>query len=129
MRRVVTSFLQFIDADRSPSMLIAATNHAELLDRAIFRRFDVVLTFSLPSIDAIAELLRLRLPSHDLSGDVVRSLAARADGLSFADVARTCDDAIRSMVLAGETKLREGHLAVAFDATIRRADEQRHLRG
>jgi SpoVK/Ycf46/Vps4 family AAA+-type ATPase len=129
MRRVVTSFLQFIDADRSPSMLIAATNHAELLDRAIFRRFDVVLTFSLPSTDAIAELLRLRLPSHDLSVDVVRSLAARADGLSFADVARTCDDAIRSMVLAGEIKLREGYLAVAFDATLRRADEQRHLRG
>jgi hypothetical protein len=34
--------------------------------------------------------------------------------LSFAEVARTCDDAIRSMVLAGETKLREGHLAVAL---------------
>jgi hypothetical protein len=56
------------------------------------------------------------------------SLAARADGLSFADVARACDDAIRSMVLAGETRLREDHLAMAFDASIRRAAEQQHLR-
>jgi SpoVK/Ycf46/Vps4 family AAA+-type ATPase len=129
MRRVVTSFLQFIDADRSPSLLIAATNHAELLDRAIFRRFDVVLTFERPSIDAIADLLRLRLPAHALSDDLVRCLATRAEGLSFADVARACDDAIRSMVLDGESKLRDADLHVAFDAAARRADEQRQLRG
>jgi SpoVK/Ycf46/Vps4 family AAA+-type ATPase len=128
MRRVVTSFLQFIDADRSPSLLIAATNHAELLDRAIFRRFDVVLTFSLPTNDAIADLLRLRLPSQDLPSDLVRVLATRAEGLSFADVARACDDAIRSMVLAGETRLLEDHLAMAFDAASRRAAEQQRLR-
>jgi AAA+ superfamily predicted ATPase len=127
MRRVVTAFLQFIDADRSPSILIAATNHAELLDRAIFRRFDVVLGFELPSVDAIAELLRLRLTAHELEEPIVASLAKRAVGLSFADVARACDDALRSMVLAGSATIRRDDLVAAFDAARRRADEQGRL--
>jgi SpoVK/Ycf46/Vps4 family AAA+-type ATPase len=128
MRRVVTAFLQFIDADRSASLLIAATNHAELLDRAIFRRFDVVLTFDLPSQDALAQLIRLRLPKFPLSESLIRSLATRAKGLSFADAARACDDAIRTMVLRGELSLREDTLVASFDAMRHRAEEQSQLR-
>jgi AAA+ superfamily predicted ATPase len=127
MRRVVTAFLQFIDADRSPSILVAATNHAELLDRAMFRRFDVVLGFGLPSQTQIAELLVLRLPVAGFSPGIVDSLARRAVGLSFADVARACDDALRTMVLAGETALREDDLLTAFEAASRRAIEQQRL--
>ena len=124
MRRVVTAFLQFIDADRSPSILVAATNHAELLDRAIFRRFDVVLAFDLPSEAAITELLTLRLPHGGFSPSFLASLTSRARGLTFADVARACDDALRSMVLAGEPAMREQDLVVAIEAAARRATEQ-----
>lgn len=129
MRRVVTAFLQFMDADRSASLLIAATNHAELLDRAIFRRFDVVLSFDIPSEDALAQLLHLRLPKQRLSERLIQSLAGRAKGLSFADAARACDDAIRTMVLSGGTQLSEETLSAAFEAMLRRADEQSRLRG
>jgi SpoVK/Ycf46/Vps4 family AAA+-type ATPase len=129
MRRVVTAFLQFMDADRSASLLIAATNHAELLDRAIFRRFDVVLSFDLPSEDALAQLLHLRLPKQRLSERLIQSLAGRAKGLSFADAARACDDAIRTMVLSGGTQLSEDTLSASFEAMLRRADEQSRLRG
>jgi SpoVK/Ycf46/Vps4 family AAA+-type ATPase len=127
MRRVVTAFLQFIDADRSPSILVAATNHAELLDRAVFRRFDLVLGFELPSEDALAELLTIRLPRATLPPDLLCSLARRAAGLSFADVTRACDDALRSMVLAGENKVREQDLVMAIDAASQRASEQQRL--
>lgn len=127
MRRVVTAFLQFIDADRSPSVVVAATNHVELLDRAIFRRFDLVLSFELPSTTAIEELLTLRLPLEGFSPSFIRSLASRASGLSFADVARACDDALRSMILDGVTQLREKDLVVAVDAAARRATEQQRL--
>jgi SpoVK/Ycf46/Vps4 family AAA+-type ATPase len=128
MRRVVTSFLQFMDADRSASLLIAATNHAELLDRAIFRRFDVVLAFDPPSQEALAQLIRLRLPKHTLAESFVQSLASRAKGLSFADAARACDDAIRTMVLSGDASLREEILAASFDAMSHRSEEQTRLR-
>src|SRR5262249_7653469 len=128
MRRVVTAFLQFMDADRSASLLIAATNHAELLDRAIFRRFDVVLAFELPSEEALAQLVHLRMPHQSLSESFVHSLASRAKDLSFADAARACDDAIRTMVLSGESQLREVTLAASFDAMLRRAEEQTRIR-
>ena len=129
MRRVVTAFLQFIDADRSPSILVAATNHAELLDRAVFRRFDLVLAFDLPSTDAIDALIRLRLAPFGIDDGAVPALAQHAHGLSFADVARACNDALRSMVLAGATAVRDEDLGAAFDAARRRADEHRRLRG
>jgi len=42
IRRVLNSFLQFLERDESDSLVIAATNHPELLDRALFRRFDAM---------------------------------------------------------------------------------------
>lgn len=129
MRRVVTAFLQFIDADRSPSIIVAATNHAELLDRAVFRRFDLVLDFQRPTAEAIETLVRLRLASHGLDDVLVRSLAREADGLAFADVARACDDALRSMILGGASELRESDLVTAFQAARRRGEEHQRLRG
>lgn len=49
MRRVLNSFLQFIERDNSDSLIIAATNNLGLLDQALFRRFDDVLHYKLPS--------------------------------------------------------------------------------
>lgn len=51
MNRVVTAFLQLVDADVSGSIMVAATNHVELLDRAVFRRFDVIVPFDKPTKD------------------------------------------------------------------------------
>ena len=48
MRRVLNSFLQFIEQDTSDSLIVAATNSPRLLDRALFRRFDDVLYYSRP---------------------------------------------------------------------------------
>jgi SpoVK/Ycf46/Vps4 family AAA+-type ATPase len=99
MRRVVTGFLQFMDADRSPSLIVAATNHPELLDRAVFRRFDAVLMFTLPDANQLRELARLRLRSYDVPDEMLAQVAQFGTGLSFADVVRACDDALRSMIL------------------------------
>jgi SpoVK/Ycf46/Vps4 family AAA+-type ATPase len=49
MRRVLNSFLQFIEQDISDSIVIAATNNQELLDKALFRRFDDVLYYNNPT--------------------------------------------------------------------------------
>jgi len=102
MSRIVTAFLQLIDADVSGSLLIAATNHSQLLDHAVFRRFDLIVPFQPPDPVQIEALLRLRLRGVRVcllmgSG----RLPTAAAGLSYADVARACDDAIRSMALDG----------------------------
>ena len=61
IRRVLNSFLRMIQQDRSHSMVMAATNHPGMLDRALFRRFDDILRFELPDESQIAELLKMRL--------------------------------------------------------------------
>ena len=49
IRRVLNSFLQMIEQDRSHSLVIAATNHPGILDPALFRRFDDILHYELPA--------------------------------------------------------------------------------
>ena len=61
MRRVLSSFLQFIERDHSDSLIIAATNNLELLDQALFRRFDDVIHYHLPSELEKVQLLKNRL--------------------------------------------------------------------
>lgn len=58
MRRVVNSLLQFIEDDRSDSLIIAATNHAQQLDRALFRRFDEIVVFGGPVQDELYMLVQ-----------------------------------------------------------------------
>ncbi|HEX8672061.1 MAG TPA: ATP-binding protein [Longimicrobium sp.] len=114
IRRVVTSYLQLMDADRSAGLIIAATNYEGLLDHAVFRRFDVLLRFELPDKGRIVELLGLRLRAFKVSARQVESLAKLAMGLNFADVSRACDDAIRSMILAGRKDITPTDLRDAF---------------
>jgi SpoVK/Ycf46/Vps4 family AAA+-type ATPase len=115
MNRVVTAFLQLVDADVSGSILVAATNHVELLDRAMFRRFDAVVPFEKPSNDQLEALLLLRLGSMGLSGAIAHSLAPRAEGWTFADVSRACDDAVRTMALDEREKIAKSDVVRALD--------------
>jgi len=115
MNRVVTAFLQLVDADVSGSLLVAATNHVELLDRAMFRRFDAVVPFEKPSTAQLAALLLLRLGSIGLSEKLAQSLVPRADGWSFADVSRACDDAVRTMALEERERIAKSDVVKALD--------------
>jgi AAA+ superfamily predicted ATPase len=120
MNRVVTAFLQLIDADVSGSLLIAATNHAALLDRAVFRRFDLIVPFEKPAVKQVAALLRLRLAAFDLAADLITDVARIGAGLSFAAAAMACDNAIRTMVLDGREHIRREDLERALEEATRR---------
>lgn len=120
MNRVVTAFLQLVDADMSGSILVAATNHVELLDRAVFRRFDVIVPFEKPTCEQIAELMTLRLSTVGLRSEDASRLAVHAEGWSFADVARACDDAVRTMALDDREQIAERDVVVALEELERR---------
>jgi AAA+ superfamily predicted ATPase len=113
-RRVVTSFLQLVDVDQSHSLIIAATNYDEILDRAVFRRFDARLEFSLPDERQVDKLLRLRFSAFEVPATVFEKSASLCKGASFADVARGCDNAIKSMALEGRQKLIDSDIVDAF---------------
>lgn len=120
MNRVVTAFLQLVDADMSGSILVAATNHVELLDRAVFRRFDVIVPFDRPTREQITELMKLRLSTVGLTHDAAARLAAHAEGGSFADVARACDDAVRTMALDDREEISEHDVVLGLEELTRR---------
>lgn len=99
IRRVLNSFLQMIEQDSSNSVIIAATNHPELLDYAVFRRFDDVIEYSLPQHDQIMAVLKTRLVNFKLRSPRWDALAATAEGLSYADITRAVEEAIKEAII------------------------------
>lgn len=106
IRRVLNSFLLMIEQDRSHSLVVAATNHANILDRALFRRFDDILQYDLPNAKQAAKLLRTRLLS---SSARVRwkTLGEEAHGLSYAEITRAANDVLKEALIDGHGKCRE----------------------
>lgn len=102
LRRVVNAFLQMLDSYRGQSILIAATNHERLLDRALWRRFDEVLLLGKPTPDQLEQLLsaKLRGVRHELPLEE-DTFVAQFRSFSHADVERVLIRAIKSMVLKG----------------------------
>lgn len=107
MRRILNSFLQFIEQDTSESLIIAATNNQKLLDQALFRRFDDVLHYSLPTDDEIQRLFEYKLVSYDSHFIISDTLIHDAKGLSHAEIVKVCEDAIKSSILNSRSITKE----------------------
>lgn len=108
IRRVLNGFLQFIEADDSQSLILAATNHPDLLDHALFRRFDDVIEYQLPTEETATEVFKNRLASVKKTWKSWTRLAKESEGMSYADITRACDDAIKFMVINQKESLSEG---------------------
>lgn len=115
IRRVLNSFLQMIEQDRSHSLIVAATNHADLLDPALFRRFDDVLQYELPGAPQIAQLLKMRLSRAVVSRVSWPRLSEAAVGLSYAEVARACDEVLKDSLIHERGKIRESEIRAMLD--------------
>lgn len=102
MRRVLNSFLQFIEQDTSESVIFGATNNIRILDSALFRRFDDIISYTLPSEKEIEKLLRLKLNKYlgDYSLDPILKLAS---GLSHAEITNACYDALKEIILSDKS--------------------------
>jgi len=99
LKRLVTVILQEIDSWPSHSLLIAATNHPDLLDPAVWRRFDRVIEFQLPTKREIEKLISTLIPQEDINDISTSLLAELLFGTSFADVTRTINTAKRSAIV------------------------------
>jgi AAA+ superfamily predicted ATPase len=121
LKRVVNSFLQLLDAFYGPSLMIAATNHQQLLDSAIWRRFDEVVHFELPDCQAILELLKRSFHQFPVAPSVsLTATAKHLKGLSFADVERITMDSIKSSILAHESHVTDAVLQHAIGRQFQR---------
>ncbi|MBZ2198507.1 AAA family ATPase [Occultella gossypii] len=97
IKRVVTTFLQLLDADHSDSVLIAATNTGHDLDTALFRRFDDVLELPAPTDEQRRQLLTRLLRPWRMKP--TEALVANAAGLTFADINAALEDAHKDAIL------------------------------
>jgi hypothetical protein len=93
IKRVVSSLLMQIDRLPSHVLVVTATNHPELLDRAVWRRFQV-------TRQQIADWLRDFSERTGLSfGYAPRTLADKLVGASFAEVEDVATDVRRRYIL------------------------------
>jgi len=115
IRRVLNSFLQFLEQDDSDSLVIGATNHVGLLDQALFRRFDAVFEYELPSSKISSRVMASRLAPLDTSGIDWQAAAATANGLSHAELTRACEQAAKDALLAETTVVDTASLIAALD--------------
>ena len=100
LKRVVNSLLQNVDAMSSDSLLLAATNHEQLLDSAVWRRFDYKLEIELPDVNAIIEMIELFTNgSVEFSTKEKRELATAFSGLSGANIEEIIKKALRNAII------------------------------
>jgi SpoVK/Ycf46/Vps4 family AAA+-type ATPase len=127
IRRVLNSFLQFLEHDESASIIVAATNHPKLLDRALFRRFDAVLEYQLPSPEVAEQVIRGRLALVDTSDLEWPAVLRAAVGLSQADLTRASEQAAKNAILAHRIHVETEEILAALDD--RRGAERRPKEG
>ena len=106
LKRVVNVLLKELEDWPSHSILIAATNHPELLDKAIWRRFDITIEISLPD-----EKTRLNLIEHSFmdtqfeikTKKINKMLALLTEGISPADIIKICGRAKKQFLMYGDS--------------------------
>lgn len=114
IRRVLNSFLQFLEQDSSDSLVIAATNHPQLLDRAIFRRFDSVIQYPLPTPEIVKALIRNRLATVRLGRIAWTQVARAAEGLSHAEITLAAERAAKDAILTKRLDVTTAGLVAAL---------------
>jgi SpoVK/Ycf46/Vps4 family AAA+-type ATPase len=121
LKRSVNAVLQMLDGYRGSSILIATTNYESLLDHAVWRRFDEVMRFEMPSLEQIKNLLALKLSGIRRNFDTDdEQIASAFNGLSHADIERVLRRAVKEMILSGREFLEKSHIDDAL------AREYRH---
>lgn len=122
IRRVLNSFLQFLEQDQSDSVLVAATNHPQLLDRAMFRRFDSVIEYPLPTPAVAREVIRNRLATVRLGKISWAQIDRATAGLSHAEITLAAERAAKDAILAGEERVGTARLVAALSERHARTD-------
>ncbi len=122
MRRVLNSFLQMMEEpNATDSVLLGATNHPELLDRALLRRFDSVIEFEAPSNEQIKSLIVQYLRPMKRPRLAWKKILESAMGLSQSEIARASEDAVKTAIL-------DERDVISTEDVLRRLHERREMR-
>jgi len=120
-RRILNSFLQMVEETNSNSLILAATNHPEILDNALFRRFDDALVYELPDTEHTVSLLKERLSEYFSKDYDWKYLSEKANGLSYAEITHAANDVIKTAIMNGDKD-------IDFNAVISALEERQEMK-
>ena len=116
MRRVLNSFLQFMEEpNATDSLIVGATNHPILLDRALLRRFDLVLPFKMPSDEEIHRIIKSGLRPMKYPNLAWKRIVDAGRGLSQSELSRAAEKAVKTAILDERDRLTTTDLVIALD--------------
>jgi SpoVK/Ycf46/Vps4 family AAA+-type ATPase len=114
VRRVLSTFLLLLEGFTGNSLIVAATNYDQILDVALFRRFDDVIRFPMPRKEDIDDLLKLRLSPFPKADIKLPAIAKEAVGMNYAEISKAVVDAIKASILRNHNKLTHSLLMEAI---------------
>lgn len=115
IRRVLNSFLQFLEADDSDSVILGATNHEAMLDSALYRRFDDVIRYGSPTPEHVQELVANRLNGFQIDRVDWYTVQQAGNNLSYAEISRACGEAAKSAVLEDRHQITTEQICYALE--------------
>ena len=111
MKRILNSFLLQIEKDDSNSLIIAATNIPETLDAALFRRFDEIISYPLPTQEQIKKYYERELPKNSgFTNEFIYEISQNSVGLNFSDLKLICEDLFKDILIYGKVKFNMSFL-------------------
>lgn len=114
-RRILNSFLVFLEHAGTDSIVIAATNHRSILDPALFRRFDMVISYQRPDPEEAVKVIRARLGPL-AKGVRWSTVQTHTGGLSHADLVKAAEAAAKRSLLGGDAYVDTATLLTALQA-------------
>jgi SpoVK/Ycf46/Vps4 family AAA+-type ATPase len=114
-RRILNSFLVFLEQASAESIVVAATNHRAILDRALFRRFDMVINYGLPTNAEAVKVMKVRLGPL-AKGMRWRGIEKEAAGLSHADLVKASEAAAKQALMGGREHVSAEDVTAALRA-------------
>jgi SpoVK/Ycf46/Vps4 family AAA+-type ATPase len=122
LKRVVNSYLQLMDNFNSDTIIISATNYENMIDKALWRRFDEIIFFDKPTEKDILRLLEKKFKSINYNGVNLNEYVLKFSGMAFSDIDRTCKEAIKQMILINSDKLTDKILNKVINNEVKRKD-------
>ena len=115
MRRVLNSFLQFMEEpNATDSVIVGATNYPDLLDRALLRRFDLVLGFEAPDDEQIKAIVKANLRPLKFPNPAWSKIIETGRGLSQSELARAAETAAKRAILDERDRLKSADVIDAL---------------
>jgi len=115
IKRVVNNFMLMLENYDGESLIIAATNHPQLLDMGVWRRFDDIIYFDMPDKQRrkriLKKYLRVLKNNKNLNFD---KLAEETEGFSGADIEQVCIEALKRTILEGKNTITTKELNLAI---------------